>query len=247
MQIQVTINADPRSWRRLRRVFIVGTAVLAIAIPAAVWASHDFTDVPTSDQFHTQISAIKGAGITTGCTATTYCPTDFVRRDAMAAFMHRGFGRVALASGSFLAAPSYGTFGSVLTKTITVPGAAGTGTQFVEVHGSVSIAGTGASAACPCSIGLVLRDTVTGAQSLNIYERIDTAGFTQHNYDNTWVFSVPAGTSKTYSVDFAVFQATTGFSINNAKLIITTYPFGATGGTTLSKGASTGPDGAARR
>jgi Tol biopolymer transport system component len=38
------------------------------------------------------INRIAAAGITTGCTATTYCPTANVTRGQMAAFLHRAFG-----------------------------------------------------------------------------------------------------------------------------------------------------------
>ena len=38
------------------------------------------------------INAIADAGITSGCTATTYCPKGLVSRGQMAAFLHRAFG-----------------------------------------------------------------------------------------------------------------------------------------------------------
>jgi len=70
---------------------LVGTAVLAaaLAFPIGVLASHGFTDVPDSNTFHADIDAIADAGVTVGCTPTTYCPKDFVTREQMAAFMNR--------------------------------------------------------------------------------------------------------------------------------------------------------------
>ncbi len=46
-----------------------------------------FTDVPAGAQFAGYIEALKADGITSGCTATTYCPDNPVRRDQMAKFV----------------------------------------------------------------------------------------------------------------------------------------------------------------
>ncbi len=84
----------PSSRRRprfLRRLALIGLA-LAMVIPAGgALASHRFNDVPTSHQFHTAISAIADAGVTTGCSQGTnnYCPDGLVTRGQMAAFMSR--------------------------------------------------------------------------------------------------------------------------------------------------------------
>lgn len=58
--------------------------------PAPVNAS--FTDVPTDAQFFAEVEAMKAAGITAGCTASTYCPESFVTRRQMAAFFARALG-----------------------------------------------------------------------------------------------------------------------------------------------------------
>jgi hypothetical protein len=49
-----------------------------------------FTDVPAGAQFAGYIEGLKADGITSGCTATTYCPDDPVRRDQMAKFILKG-------------------------------------------------------------------------------------------------------------------------------------------------------------
>jgi hypothetical protein len=52
------------------------------------------TDYFTDDEVNTHeanINRLRAAGITTGCTATTYCPTADVTRGQMAAFLHRAF------------------------------------------------------------------------------------------------------------------------------------------------------------
>jgi Tol biopolymer transport system component len=60
----------------------------ALALPPT--ATDYFTDDETNT--HEQnINRLRAAGITTGCTATTYCPTKTVTRGQMAAFLHRAF------------------------------------------------------------------------------------------------------------------------------------------------------------
>jgi len=57
------------------------------------WTLHvgeSFTDVPTSQLFYRAIESVLHAGITTGCTATTYCPGDQVTRSQMSLFLARG-------------------------------------------------------------------------------------------------------------------------------------------------------------
>jgi hypothetical protein len=46
-----------------------------------------FTDVPTTHPFFAQIEAVAAAGITGGCTATTFCPDNSVTRGQMAVFI----------------------------------------------------------------------------------------------------------------------------------------------------------------
>src|SRR5687767_3133245 len=97
--------------------------------------------------FHGQISAIAKAGITAGFPDGGYHPSDPVTRQAMAAFMERGFGRVGLAVGAIstttridVAAGEEGVPAvAVRELTITVPGASnGFGpAQLVHLHGHV--------------------------------------------------------------------------------------------------------------
>ena len=58
----------------------------ALLIPAAVYASHQFTDVPNSHTFHAAIDWMKDHNITVGCNPpanTQYCPDDNVTRGQM--------------------------------------------------------------------------------------------------------------------------------------------------------------------
>ncbi len=50
-----------------------------------------FTDVPVGDPFLPWISKLYSLGITSGCTATTFCPTASVTRVQMATFIYRTF------------------------------------------------------------------------------------------------------------------------------------------------------------
>jgi hypothetical protein len=74
--------------RRLPWLVVVVTAA-AVAFPLGVIASHQFSDVPTTSPYHTDIDALADNGITTGCGAGIYCPKAFVTREQMAAFMNR--------------------------------------------------------------------------------------------------------------------------------------------------------------
>ncbi|MGH8936383.1 MAG: S-layer homology domain-containing protein [Acidimicrobiia bacterium] len=83
-------SSSPR--RRWTKVLVGLIVVAAVAAPAAVWAGHRFTDVPDTNIFHDDISAIADAGVTIGCNPPAndeYCPGDFVTREQMAAFMNR--------------------------------------------------------------------------------------------------------------------------------------------------------------
>lgn len=51
-----------------------------------------FTDVPVGSQFHAEVEALNQSGITLGCTATEFCPGNFVTRLQMAAFLSRALG-----------------------------------------------------------------------------------------------------------------------------------------------------------
>jgi hypothetical protein len=63
---------------------------MAVAFPLGVIASHQFSDVPNTNIYHADIDALADAGVTTGCgDGTTFCPSAFVTREQMAAFMNR--------------------------------------------------------------------------------------------------------------------------------------------------------------
>src|SRR5687767_957448 len=92
--------------RPQRRSIVLLLGLLLLAIPGLALASHRFPDVPTNHPFHSQIDAIAGAGITAGFNDGSYHPSDPVTRQAMAAFMERGLGRIAFSRGTDPITPS---------------------------------------------------------------------------------------------------------------------------------------------
>ena len=88
--------------RRHRRLAVVGVAALILALPVAVSASHQFSDVPTSSTYHTTVSRLVGAGLTGGCGGGKFCPNAAVTRGQMSAFLNRGLGRGAYHADSTL-------------------------------------------------------------------------------------------------------------------------------------------------
>jgi hypothetical protein len=76
-----------------RRLIALGVVVLIlVATPLAVVASNAFTDVPTSNTHHDDITWLADSGVTKGCNPPAndrYCPDDSVSRDQMASFMRR--------------------------------------------------------------------------------------------------------------------------------------------------------------
>jgi beta-N-acetylhexosaminidase len=58
------------------------------ALPAASSPS-GFADVPAGEWYAASVDSLREAGITTGCTPTSYCPHDAVLREQMATFLAR--------------------------------------------------------------------------------------------------------------------------------------------------------------
>jgi hypothetical protein len=81
--------SEKRNVRRVGRRTIV-VAICALLVPGIALASHQFADVPNTNNYHNDIDALADAGVTTGCgDGSTYCPGAFVTREQMAAFMNR--------------------------------------------------------------------------------------------------------------------------------------------------------------
>jgi len=66
--------------------FIAGTLTAGVG---AVWAEHQFSDVPTNHPFHNDIDWLTKNGIAQGYPGEVFKPADPVSRQAFAAFLHR--------------------------------------------------------------------------------------------------------------------------------------------------------------
>jgi hypothetical protein len=75
--------------RRSRPLATLVFALAVVAFPLGAVASHDFADVPDSNIFHADISALVDSGVTSGCGGGNYCPSANVTREQMAAFLNR--------------------------------------------------------------------------------------------------------------------------------------------------------------
>jgi hypothetical protein len=157
MKINLSIELTRPKWLRgLSRsaLTVIVALLLTVAASGTALASHLFTDVPTTSIFHDAIGAIAGAGVTTGCGGSNYCPTADVTREQMAAFLHRGSARVAerdlpstTAIPLLAAAPAGWTF----QITPGIPGSALPGsTGFIKVDGVLTV--DGPSSGCPCIV-----------------------------------------------------------------------------------------------
>ncbi|HSM45238.1 MAG TPA: S-layer homology domain-containing protein [Acidimicrobiia bacterium] len=79
---------------------MAGLVGAVIAAPIAVYASHSFGDVPSSDTFHSDIAWLASNEVTRGCNPpanSRFCPDDDVTRGQMAAFMKRFAGTFGVA------------------------------------------------------------------------------------------------------------------------------------------------------
>jgi hypothetical protein len=73
-----------------QRLLAAASCLAALIVTPAVAAPcGGFTDLEDTDPFCGQVQWLKNREITLGCTATTYCPHDFVIRKQMAAFLNR--------------------------------------------------------------------------------------------------------------------------------------------------------------
>jgi hypothetical protein len=241
--------------RRSRIALAVLVAAALVAVPAAL-AIHDFTDVPDANPFHGDIAAIKRAGITSGKTCVppgtppTYCPTEGITREAMAAFVHRGFGRVARGTGGdipmgvFPAASEH----SVLTiATGGVAGAGNTGFVYLTAQTNAYTSDPG----CPCEVRWQINQDGVGLVSDVMYDILsdqatwlDGSGYAETTQTGalTTVVAVPTGTTQTFRLVGQVIGTSTGTGspgVNGyfARLTAVYAPFGSAGTDVLGAGA----------
>ena len=70
VSVEFDVQWPARLRSRRRRAIAAAIAAVALVLPGAVVASHQFTDVPTTHTFHDEVSALAGARITAGCGPT---------------------------------------------------------------------------------------------------------------------------------------------------------------------------------
>lgn len=199
MRVSVTIELNRPTIRGLRRRrLLTGALIAALLVPSAVWASHQFSDVATSHAFHGDIARAKDAGLTAGCSATTFCPEEPVTRSQMTAFLGRGVGRL---TGTYISgnvnSSTLTTVGSVTIKAGNPTG----GAQLVMLMASVNVKTNGV---CPCEVfaGLYKGD----GTALNFDTFIDLAAipggqfFTDESATLLGIAIVPTGVSQTFLV-----------------------------------------------
>jgi hypothetical protein len=218
----------------IKLVAVSVALTLLIALPISVWANHQFNDVPTSNPFHADISAISDAGITTGFNDGGYHPAADVTRQAMAAFLHRGLGRVAFGKTSDWSAENIvvGPSATILASVALDSGAESAGgSGFVELTGVAHILSI-SPATCPCHVELSIWDTVSNTQ-LTV-TKTDVPSLANEYASSFAAVSVtaaallPANTVGRYALKATRFDASTAIQ-GNGSLMATYVPFGAGG------------------
>ena len=235
--------------RRVGRRWLFALGALAGALVAAVpvaWASHQFTDVPDSNPFHTEISNLAGSGITAGKTCAppgtppTFCPDEPVVRQSMAAFLNRGLSRGTRTAGS--AVPVGDNLTQVGSITLNVGGVPG-GTQFVKIDASIGTWIT-STTGCPCSsrFAIYLADGTTSISGSHFIMNTDVnaaaGNFGDESGALTTVVAVPTGTTQTFRVMAERIESApaSGAVFGFSSMTASTLAFGSTGSSTLGAG-----------
>jgi hypothetical protein len=249
MKIQIDVRwprflRDRPRWARLTVVGLLAATV--IAVPVA-WASHDFTDVPDASPFHADISAVKGAGITAGKTCVppgtppTYCPGEPITREAMAAFMRRGAGRLAMDSTANAPDITGGSFAEIEEEDMIVGGVGGTQLVKVDAWATIDAVATG----CPCEWQAELRqDTGTAGVQVSQPTYLEVEGG-DGDIDGTihisYAFRAPSGLHN-YSLWARSWNTVNAYAVTSAAVIVSTYPFDQNGATSVLGPARTTPN-----
>lgn len=232
--MRVVIELSSRS----RRLMSTIALIFALAIPAVVLASDQFGDVPNSNPFHDDISAIALAGITTGCGGGNFCPTGTLTRQQEAAFIHRASGRVGADDAFGLAvAPATDVAVAALTITTGLPGGTVAGANgFLKIDGTVSLYETVADG-CDCFASIrVFVDGVADSAETFVY--LDNNA--SYQLSSGAVSAMVPVTSGTKTVQLVVNEYVGSETLAAYSSLTALYvPFGSTGTDTAGAGAST--------
>jgi hypothetical protein len=217
--------------RRPSLLVVVAIALAASLVGGGVaTASHQFSDVSNGHPFHADISAIRTAGITAGFDNGTYQPGTAVSRGAMAAFMRRGFGRVASTTDTD-SNPGDSTNTNGATVNVRAGAAVGGTSGFVTVTGTANMATPVAD--CQCILTAEIRNNSTGATGSSRTAMGDDENFFFVHLQSIAVqatFPIPANTTHSYSVRFRVITSGVNTGITVSSDIQATYvPFNGLG------------------
>jgi hypothetical protein len=202
---------------------------LSSLAPTLVLAAHLFTDVPNGG-FHNDISRIAGAGITAGCTPTTYCPNETVTRGQMAAFLNRTGGRVAYNTNGFQTdLSSSKELGAVTIRAGNVQG--GTASIALEASGYTFTSGPNETGCVPCTVTFQISKD-GGGSSLYAWMTVHNLSVSEQESSSgaiSWVVGVPTGVDLTFRLNAARYTGSGNVSAIGS-LTATYVPFGPTGG-----------------
>jgi hypothetical protein len=194
MKLTIEFTPPRMPARRRSRLAVTAALALAIMLPASVLANHIFSDVPTTMTGHSAIEALYDARVTSGCTATTYCPLAAVTRAQMAIFLQRGLGRVAFSSDP--AADAVTVLQSDQNEVTIRTGGSTGGTQFIKADVAYSAEVLDVTG-CPCTVDVNIVSS-NGANSEAILETVDSLGW--FNGTATIAFAAPSGSDITITV-----------------------------------------------
>lgn len=232
MKLTIEVSGPRLPERRRTRILTVAVLALTMVVPASVLASHVFTDVPTSMSGHAAIGAVRDAGITVGCTPTTYCPTAPVTREQMAIFLQRGLPRVAGAQ-DLVATELTATEKTINTLTLRVGGNAG-GTQFVKTDVAFTGEVTDATG-CPCTVYVYITSS-GGASSEGTNVTVDSEGW----FNGLATLTFPAATGATSTITARAVRDGTGDISLYADMSAISGAFGSQGTDIADSSSSSG-------
>jgi len=221
----------------LKARHLVAGAIAVVVLAAgsgALAGSGTFTDVGESHPFFDEIEAMGGAGISTGFPDGTFRPGEPVTRQAMAAFMGRGFGRVASAEGAGTVddpLPEVAELGDVTIAA----GATQGGNGYVLVTGWATFQVV-AETTCPCAVNLQITDgdsTIEGAGTMLSNDDVEpTSGAALGGAAVSGVFEIPADEIGTFTLLMGTLDADA--VVNGQGNVSALYvPFDGTAGETL--------------
>ncbi len=231
----------PRPSKRRRTALVAGLLAVALLVPVGVFASHTFTDVPDSNTFHTQIGRLAGAAITSGCTATTYCPNANVTRGQMAAFIARSAGRVSTDNWvTFPLTASPTEIGEVVIKAGDVTG----GYARILVEATVSATHSSLTG-CPCGSVFYLLDDGGSQIGWPAYSSETVAnafGGSVGSVALSAVVVVPTGVAQTFTLSGFETLGTTATTNLFGTMSATYIPFTGDGSNPIIVRDPAGPD-----